>query len=224
MRPVINNLKYALVLLPAVMLLGCEGPEAARHRGLNYYLSSVQDVRSIGRVAFVELSADDRGGQVAADTTDELAVAIRDNRLFAVTVIRSSDPQYVRMPSDTSSGLTFEQIAQLHKELDCDAILMGAITTYQPYPHMRMGLQLKLLDLRSGQLVWAIDQVWDTTEARLEQRLKKFFSTHMRKDYEPLGWRLALTSPRAFEKFVAWDAASTLPQNEPSEPEKGPEN
>ena len=221
MRQLANNLKYALVLLPAVMLLGCQQPEV-RQRGLNYYLSSTRDLRAVGRVAFVELSAEDRGGAVAADTTDELAVALRDNRLFAVNVIRSSDPQYASIPADSPSGLTFEQIATLHKELDCDAVLMGAITTYQPYPHMRMGLQLKLLDLRSGQLVWAIDQVWDTADARLEERLKKFFSKHMRKDYEPLGYRLALTSPRAFEKFVAWDAASTLPQNEP-EPEKGPE-
>ena len=212
-------MKYALVLLPAVMLLGCAHPEA-QQRGLNYYLSSAKDLHAIGRVVFVELSAEDRGGAVAADTTDELAVALRDNRLFAINVIRSSDPQYASIPADSFSGLTLEQIAMLHKELDCDAVLMGAITTYQPYPHMRMGLQLKLLDLRSGQLVWAIDQVWDTTEARLEERLKKFFSTHMRKDYEPLGWRLALTSPRAFEKFVAWDAASTLPQNEPVESEK----
>jgi hypothetical protein len=202
------------------MLLGCESP-VAKHRGLNYYLSSARDLQAVGRVAFVELSGEDRGGAVAADTTDELAVALRDNRLFAINVIRSSDPQYASMPPDSSSGLTLDQIAQLHKELDCDAILMGSITTYQPYPHMRMGLQLKLVDLRSGQLVWAIDQVWDTSEARLEERLKKFFSTHMRKDYEPLGWRLALTSPRAFEKFVAWDAASTLPQSEP-EPEKSP--
>jgi hypothetical protein len=211
-----------LAILPAVMLLGCDSPEAVRHRGLNYYLSSAQDLRSIGRVAFVELAEDDRGGQIAADTTDELAVALRDNRLFAVNVLHSSDPQYAHTPTDSPGGLTFEQIAALHKDLDCDAILLGTITTYQPYPHMRMGLQLKLLDLRSGQLVWAIDQVWDTTEARMEERLKKFFSTHMGKNYEPLGWRLALTSPRAFEKFVAWDAASTLPHNEPQEPEKEP--
>ena len=192
-----DNLKYALALLPAVMLLGCGDSPAGGHRGVNYYLSSAQDLRSIGRVAFVELSADeDHGGQVAADTTDELAVALRDNRLFAVDIIHSSDPQYARAPWDSAGGLTFEQIAELHRDLDCDAILIGTITTYQPYPHMRMGLQLKLLDLRSGQLVWAIDQAWDTTEARVEQRLKKFFSTHMRKDYEPLGWRLALTSPR----------------------------
>jgi hypothetical protein len=209
------------VLLPAVLALGCQPPEA-RQRGLNYYLSSARDLQAIGRVAFVELSEENRGGAVAADTTDELAVAMRDNRLFAINVIRSSDPQYASIPADNPGGLTFEQIAQLHKDLDCDAILMGAITTYQPYPHMRMGLQLKLVDLRSGQLVWAIDQVWDTSEARLEERLKKFFGTHMRKDYEPLGWRLALTSPRAFEKFVAWDAASTLPRNEPPEPGQGP--
>jgi hypothetical protein len=221
-RQLTNNLKYVLLLLPAVMLLGCEHPEV-RQRGLNYYLSSTRDLRAIGHVAFVELSAEDRGGAVAADTTDELAVALRDNRLFAINVIRSSDPQYTSIPADSLSGLTFEQIALLHKELDCDAVLMGVITTYQPYPHMRIGLQLKLLDLRSGQLVWAIDQVWDTTDARLEERLKKFFSAHMRKDYEPLGYRLALTSPRAFEKFVAWDAASTLPQNEPAELEKKPE-
>ena len=94
-----NNLKYALVLLPAVMLLGCGETLEAKHRGLNFYLSSTHDLRSIGRVAFVELSGEeDRGGLIAADTTDELAVALRDNRLFAVNIIRSTDPQYAHTP------------------------------------------------------------------------------------------------------------------------------
>ena len=102
-------------------------------------------------------------------------------------------------------------------------MLLGTVTTYRPYPHMRLGLKLKLVDLRTGKLVWAIEQVWDAAEASMEGRLKRFFAKHMRRDWEPLGWQLALTSPRAFERFVAWETSQTLPHplSRPRSPQGG---
>ena len=104
-----------------------------------------------------------------------------------------------------------EWLAAIGRTLKVDAVLLGAITQYQPYPHMTAGVRVRLIDLQDGQLLWAVQQVWDSSDKAVEARMRGFFRTRMRDGYEPLGWELAVISPRHFHKFVAYETARTLP-------------
>lgn len=212
-RHINNAACIAAMLAAAWMLTGCQTPTKPATLSVNYYLAPPEKLSTVSTVAFVELFINGPASNIAVETTEELSVAMRQHRLFNVKVVRPSDPRYARVPTDCATQLDYTQIAQLHRELGCDAILIGTITTFQPYPRMRLGLQLRMLDLRTGETIWAVDQVWDGSEQRVEERIKKFYRCRMRDDFEPLGWRLALASPRAFEKFVAYETACTLPQN-----------
>ena len=94
--------------------------------------------------------------------------------------------------------------------LGVDAVLIGTVTSYTPYPHMAMGLQLKLIDLRDGQLAWAFEQVWDTADKNTEQQIKKYFERELRQGFSPLGEQLAMLSPINFVRFVTYDVAEAL--------------
>ena len=83
-------------------------------------------------------------------------------------------------------------------------------------PRMQIGLYLQLLDLRRGRLVWGLDHTWDTTDRATEQRIKAFFRSRMRDGYGPLDWRMAVTSPKVFQKFVACEVAETLTPDPPA--------
>jgi hypothetical protein len=75
---------------------------------------------------------------------------------------------------------------------------------------MMLGLQLKVIDLRDGQTVWAIEQIWDTADKATEERIKKYFQRELRKDYSPLGEQLAVLSSINFIRFVTYDAIELL--------------
>jgi hypothetical protein len=75
---------------------------------------------------------------------------------------------------------------------------------------MAMGLQLKLIDLRDGQVVWAVEQIWDTADKATEERIKKYFEKQLRSGFSPLGEQLAAISSINFIRFVTYDATETL--------------
>ena len=129
---------------------------------------------------------------------------------FLVKTISRDDPACRDLPLSGKEPLTIKQMAAIRKAFGCRAVLIGLVHDYRPHPHMRIGIYFRLLDLDDGKLIWAVDHVWDTTDRALEPRLRDFFFDEMRSGYEPVDWRLALISPRAFWKFVAYEAAQTL--------------
>jgi len=75
---------------------------------------------------------------------------------------------------------------------------------------MAIGLRLKLLNLRDGQLVWALEQIWDSDDKTIEKRIKKYFKSEKRSDFAPLHETLAAVSPIEFIKFISYEVAETF--------------
>ena len=72
------------------------------------------------------------------------------------------------------------------------------------------GVGLKLLDMRDGQLLWALEQVWDSADKAIEQRTKSYFKAQKGSGFAPLHEQLATVSPLEFIKFVSYEVAATL--------------
>jgi hypothetical protein len=187
---------------------GCAGTPPAR--GVNCWLSSRSDLRRIHRVVLVELDGDGSAPQVARSLTESLFRALQSTRLFHVDVVAATDAVCLDLPLDKREPFTIEEMAAIRRQLRCDAVLLGRVSHYQPYPHMQLGLYLRLLDLRDGKLVWGVDHVWDTTDKAVEDRIRRFFDRQMRSGWEPEHWSLVLKSPRAFRRFVAYETAGTI--------------
>ena len=201
------------LVLSAVLIalsLGCAGPEGETPKGVNYFLSSRQELTNLPRVVMIELAGDAGYPEVGPEMTQALARAVRRHNLFHVQTISQDGPACRDLPLSGKEPLTIEQMAAIRKALGCRAVLIGLVHDYRPPPHMRIGLYFRLLDLDDGKLIWAVDHVWDTTDQALEPRLRDFFFDEMRSGYQPVDWRLALISPRAFRKFVAYEAAQTF--------------
>lgn len=165
----------------------------------------------INRVVFMELGERNSLPGIAKDMTVALSHAVRMRGLFGLEVIDRQDPIYEAFSLDGRGAVTLEQIRKMRQTFKCDGILLGSISDFRPHPRMQLGLSLRMLDLKRGRLVWAIDHVWDTTDKAVEERTKHFFSDQMRSaGYEPMGWQLAMVSPKVFEKFIAYEVAETL--------------
>jgi hypothetical protein len=171
----------------------------------------------------VELDNKSSYPQIATDVTEVLFQALQKKQPFGLAIVRRNNPAWRGLQLDLNSGYqaqnsalavpptyTLEQLTEIRKTLKCDAVLIGTISQFKPYPHMAIGLRLKLVDLRDGQLLWALEQIWDSSDKTTEYRINSYFQYQMRTGYAPLREQLVAVSPLEFIKFVAYEVAETL--------------
>jgi len=200
----------SLLLTVLLCLGGCATHKSSIPEGHYSYVNPNKDLTAIGRVAIVELENDSTYPQISADVTAGLFQALQKRQMFGLTVVSQHDPAWRSLQLEGNSVQTLEQILAIRETLKCDAVLLGTVTGFGPYPHMTMGLRLKLLDLRDGQLLWAIEQVWDSTDKATEKRIKEYYLSEKRSGFAPLKEELAAVSPLEFIKFVSYEVAGTL--------------
>lgn len=204
-----NNFKTVLLFL-TVLFSGCGLYESHTPLAGYYYLNPDKDLDAVGRIALVELSNDSPFPQSSSRATEALYKALQKKQIFGLAIIRRDDPVWRSFQLDLNTEYTLEQLSVMRKTLNCDAVLVGAVTEFKPYPHMSIGLRLKLVDLTDGELLWALEQVWDTTDKTTEERIMDYYSDHKVLGSATLQERLGTVSSLKFTKFVAHETAETL--------------
>lgn len=206
-----NSVKTILLLLP-VLLSGCGFNAAYKPAANYYYLNPDKDLSAIGRTALVELGNDSAFPQISADVTEALYQALQKKQVFGLTVVRQSDPAWrkLQLQLDLNSAYTLEQLSAMRKTLNCDAVLIGTVTVFEPFPHLIIGLRLKLRDLTDGEVLWALEQIWDTTDKTTQERVKNYYKHCILPGFETLQEKLGTVSSLRFLKFVAFETSETL--------------
>ena len=203
MRP-----RNSALVLAAVLLAGCTGEPENR---LGHYTAPRRDLVSVRRVAMLPLANESDHPGTEVGLSEELFRAVQACQLFHVWPLDPQDPDAAALPAVGTQPLSLHDLARLRSALGTDAVLAGTVTRWQPYPRMQTGLYLRLVDLRTGEVLWAVDHVWDTTDEHTQRRISRFFRRRMGTGSDPFGWELGTVSPRAFQKFIAHEVAETLP-------------
>ncbi|NQT04028.1 MAG: hypothetical protein HQ580_18525 [Planctomycetes bacterium] len=203
--------RVAILLLPMVLLSGCVTYyRTSASEADYYYLNPDKSLSTIGRAVIVELDNNSSYPKISNDVTQKLYQALQKKQIFGLTVVRQSDSLWRSLQLDLNSEYTLDQIIKIRQTLKCNAVLIGTVTEFRPYPHMIIGLRLKLLDLRDGQLLWALEQVWDSADKTTEYRIKEYFRSQKRSGYAPLKEQLTSVSSLEFIKYISYEVAETL--------------
>lgn len=205
-----NRIIWALVGL--LLAGGCQIQEPVERPVGNYYLNPSADFEQIGKVVLLELENPTLHPEQGRNFSEILADGLGKRHLFSIRLVRRSDPSWQRFDLDSVRSSTPQQLAQIRQNLGADAVVFGTINRYDSYPHLLLGLQVKMLDLRTARIVWAIEDVWDSTDRMTQRRIRRYFETQMRTGYEPLNWKIFENSPLYFNKFVAYEITDTLPK------------
>jgi len=207
-------MKKGLVFVFSLVLAGCRssGPVAQPPQG-HFFLKQSADFTTVGKIAVLELDNRTTRADLADVLTEGLADNLGKKHLFSVQSIFRSEPAWQSLDMERIGDNSLQELARLRQGLGVDAVVFGTITRYRTYPHLMLGLRLKMVDIRDGQLLWAIEDVWDSTDKNTELRMKDFFEKQMRTGYEPMDWQLLIASPKAFNKFVLFEVARTLPDS-----------
>ena len=197
-----------LALLALLVTCSCESEKDAMANA--YYLSPNKDLRRLGRVALVEMDDTADSPEIAAAITDALFLQTQKRQVFGVMVVRRDNPMWQSLQENLDSLQALRQLVTVRESLNCNGLLVGTVTRYQPYPHMVVGLRLKLLDLTDGQLLWGMEQVWDSADRSIQKRVKTYLKDQRRSGQSGLREELVVVSPLTFCQFVSYEVAGTF--------------
>ncbi len=169
-----------------------------------------KNLATIKSVCLVELQNNTAFPPVSADVTESLYQSLQKKQRFTLSLLKESDSAWATLELKPDRPYTLEQLLDARKLLGTDAILIGMVTSYSPYPHMAMGLKLKLIDLRTGQTVWSIEQIWDSADKSTQERTKKYFEKELRSGYSTVGEQITNMSSINFIKFVTFEVTETM--------------
>lgn len=209
-----QGLLVVVALLLTASQGGCESAQEGNGMAGSFYLNPYKDLSSLGRVALVEFDNSSGHPQISADLTEALFVALQKNQVFGLTVVHQDNPAWRGLQENLDSLQALRQLLAMREALKCNGLLVGTVTEYTPYPHMSVGLRLKLLDLTDGQLLWGLEQVWDSGDRDIQKRIKRYFKDDLRTGVASLREELVVVSPLRFGKFVAYEVAQTLKPEE----------
>jgi hypothetical protein len=200
----------SMLILAVIFLSGCSTNHVYRTATNHYYHNPNKNIKTIGRVAVIELNNNSSYPQVSTDITEILFQALQKKQVFSLTITHREDPSWKSLGLESDSSYTPDQMQSIRKSLKCYGILTGTVTEFRPYPHMVIGLRLKLLDLRDGSLLWALEEVWDIDDKKTGYRIQKYYQSQKRMDSTLSQEHLASMSPLEFINFVCYEAAKTL--------------
>lgn len=204
-----------LLLLILPLSQGCIITRPLVPESGHFYINPNADFATVGKTVVFELDNRTANQNITIPLTNAIRDLIQKKHIFSLRTVLRRDQAWRDLDLEEAASYSIKELAEIRKQLKADAVIFGYISQYIPYPHMMLGLHLKMVDLRTGQLLWALEQVWDSTDRRVERRMKIFYERSMRDGYEPFGWRLMITSPKAFNKFVVDEVAQTLPEGNP---------
>ena len=200
-----------LCLLAPAFFCGCEADDGNAPMEKSFYLNPYKDVRSLGRVTLVELDNLSEYPSIPSEMTTALHFALQKKQLFGLNILRQDDPMWQSLRQKLGSLDGLKQIGTMRESLKSDAILIGTVTQYQPYPRMAMGLRLTLLDLTDGDVLWGLEQVWDSSDNSTRKRISHWASAASLRE------ELVIMSSLNFGKFIAHEAAQTFDVSKPAE-------
>ncbi|HEV2693988.1 MAG TPA: hypothetical protein VG347_13925 [Verrucomicrobiae bacterium] len=138
---------------------------------------------------------------------------VKTKRFEAIPVDASHLSQ--RMGRSTWTGrevLPPDFFAYLRREYDCDGVLFAELTTYRAYSPLAVGWRFKLVDVRTGQVIWSADELFDASRPEVQQAADHF---EAEKSGIPFltakNWAMT-TSPRLFGRYSAATLLDTLPE------------
>jgi hypothetical protein len=203
-----NKKNAAILIIITSLMAGCTYYPETHSQTDHYYIN--KDLYAVGKVAIVELENKSSSPQIAPDTTEAIFQAMQKKQIFSVNVVQQNDSAWKNLNLDINTKYDTRKFGEVQEALKCNAALLGTITHFQPFPHMAIGLRLKLIDLEDGKLLWALEQIWDTADKTTEKRIKKYFQYQVRSGYAPLREQVVTISTAKFVKFVAYEVSETM--------------
>jgi hypothetical protein len=211
----------------AVLLLALTGPGCASSGGTlsaaptykpsNVYKAGPFIPAHIRRVAVLPIGAA-KGDWEANESRLELQPVLQGElgktKSFEQVVVTPRElkdwtGRDVWLPEDKLPPDFFSKIAS---QTGCDAVLFARLHPFHGFKPLVSGWEIKLVDIHTVQIIWAVDELFDAGESVIAQSALQWYRQHpnagLGRNVEP---EAVLSSPRRFNAYALNTLFTTLP-------------
>ena len=111
----------------------------------------------------------------------------------------------------SSSRLPENFLSTIEAETGANGVLFVDLSSYQAYRPMSLSVKAKLVDIKSGEFLWAIDETFDAGHANVIVGAAVFQEKAQIRALSEKTRGSTLHSPRVFCKYIASTIYSTMP-------------
>jgi hypothetical protein len=141
-----------------------------------------------------------------------LAGLIQTKKFEVVAVTPEALHHQTGRPSWTGAeSLPADFLDSLQRVYGCNAVLFCQLTTYRAYPPLAVGWRLKLVEARTGRILWAADKVFDEKPPTALNQTWHHYVAELGVGHDPADDWLIENSPRKFGEYTIGQVLSTLP-------------
>ena len=209
-------------LLACALLAGCAaplGPLVSRepdYQPANVFLYTPTLSGDVKRVAVLPLACDHRRTDLkdgCEALNPILQAELAKTRKFEALSVSPGilKNRTGRSAWEGTEALPPDFFDSLREVYGCDAVLFCQLTVFRPYAPLAIGWRMKLVDARTRQTLWAVDEVVDAGQPAVLDGLKDYQSTELRSPANPQDDWLMRNSPRRFGQYAAAQLFATLP-------------
>jgi len=140
----------------------------------------------------------------------------RIERLFAAEILKLRLFEVADVPPERMEELfglpSFSSVeplpprllSRLRKAYGVDGVLLVDVTHYQPYRRVSLGVRAKLVEVETGAVVWAADELFDAASPAVANAARRHYNTKASIGQYPLDYSYhALDTPSRFAVYVA---------------------
>jgi len=214
---------FCLALVVPALVAGCSYmPASVRRAVVSPYHPANVTVRqptlpdSIRRVAVLPIpqSREDANQAAGANLLEPVLIAeLQKRNVFEVITVSSHTLQDLtgRSAWSADAALPPDFFDRLHELTACDGVVFASLTAYRPYPPLQTGWKARLVDCRSHETWWAIDEVFDAGSESVIAAAESYARTHLSEPNPLMADTGVLHSPLRFGQYTANAVAQTLP-------------
>jgi hypothetical protein len=168
------------------------------------------------RVVVLPIACDPGAGDLASgcDALDPIlhAELLKTKRFEVVAASPAVMQEHTGSATWTGTeALPPHLLDSLREIYGCDAVLFSELTVFRAYAPLAVGWRLKLVDVRTGNTLWAVDEVFDAGHPAVRTGARQYAQDrHAGADCASGEW-LAENSPRQFGQYSAARVLATLP-------------
>lgn len=142
--------------------------------------------------------------------TESVALELQSVLLCDIVPAPTSDERLMAEIGLWKRGrIDVDALVTARKTYSADAFLFGTLTQYKEYDPPLIGLKLRMLDARTGDMMWAAEAVFDGRDKDVRRRaVASFKKSGLKKTL--YGPPLVFMSPRLFSRFVAQEVVRPL--------------
>jgi hypothetical protein len=214
------------VMLPVaacilLILASCANPRVCPdivigpvYEPVNVYLPAAPFPSVVRRVALLPLACDlAQSDGLKGELEASLHLELGKTGKFDLVRIQ---PELLRELTGNSVWQPKERLSPalilgLRERLGCDGVLMPELSHLSSYPPLVIGWHVRLLDLATLEILWAVDEVFQASEPAVANAARKHQIRHSRHCRSLTDSRFVLISPALFGRYTTEAIVTTLP-------------